>query len=169
MPKCFYHFCGASGVGKKTIVKKLVDNSVPGLRERFGIAGELAAYGDFAHPGVKPMWQYVWAEEINVLHFWQFATHGWIAHNMRAHPGFEQRIYLVWQPYDIHSKNLAGRAERAKPGTDVHTWRPSGNELRTIWNQQLVPLFRQIEVWGLKVEVIDAATPLCDPLPIWPD
>jgi hypothetical protein len=168
MPRRFLHFCGDSGIGKKTLFKKLVDGSAPGLRERFGIDGPLGAYAHYSHLGVKPIFQYIDAQEDIVLHNWQLATHGWIAHNMRAHPSVDQGVYLVWQPFEAHSRNLATRAERATVGSDVHGWRPSAQQLRERWNKQFAPIFRQVESWGLKVEVIDASTELCDPVPDWP-
>ncbi|HEU5116818.1 MAG TPA: hypothetical protein VFT74_09105 [Isosphaeraceae bacterium] len=148
---------------------KLTDNTVPDLRERFRIDGTFAAYGSFSHPGVRPMFQYVAAEEEIVLHSWQLATHGWIVHNDRAHPRVEQRVYLIWQPYEAHHRQVVARSKEAEVGTDVHSWRPTPADLRDRWNKLIVPLFRQIESWGFGIEVIDVSEPLCPALPVWPD
>jgi len=142
----FIHICGPSCSGKKTLVKKLLDGSTPGLRERFGIDGNFTAYGDFGDPRAERMWRFPWANDNIVLHWWQFATHGWIAHIQKAFPSIPQRIFLLWLPWELQVKAASERE-----------WPTSVNDQQLHWFRKIVPMFRQLETWGFKVEVVNAS------------
>ena len=162
MPKRYIHICGDSAVGKKRLIKKMIDDPTPGLREQFGIDSDFQAYG-FNHPGIRPMYDYFLADKDIVVHLWQYADHGWIAHHDRESPGIDQRIYLLWLPYDDHSRYVAEDPHRK-------AWNPppSPREMENRWRTRIVPLFRKLQTWGFTVEVLNASTDRYKPMAEWP-
>lgn len=145
MTRKYIHICGPSCSGKKTLVKKLLDGAPPGLRERFGIDGPFKTYADFGDPRAKNLYEIAWAKDDIVLHWWQFVTHGWIAHLQKANPAIPHRIFLLWLPWELQVKAAAER-----------NWTTSVNQQQLHWFSQIVSLFRQLEMWGFKVEVVNA-------------
>jgi GTPase SAR1 family protein len=148
MPRKIVHICGASGVGKSTLVQALIENAVPRLRERFGVEDGSQAYGD--HPSARSLTDLFFAAEPTIVHDWQYITHGWISRLARAYPDAERRIFLLWRPWSRTRQALKGRGSVDTKDAVIRAWRAIASR------------FRQLESWGLNVEVVDASTELHD-------
>jgi GTPase SAR1 family protein len=149
VPKQFIHICGASGVGKSTLMERLIENSDPRLRERFGVDGSFQAYGD-SKKAKHPMYLF-FAEAPTIIHDWQYFTHAWISHFGRAYPDAKHRIFLLWRPWSITHQALKSRGSTETIDDVVRAWR------------EIVPHFQQLNDWGFNVEVVDASTEYYDP------
>jgi hypothetical protein len=158
----YVSICGHSAVGKKSLVKRLLLPEGQSIRERFGMAGELAAFGDANHPSFNPapVEKMLSAQQDCVLHFWQFSTHPWIA-NLQLHfPSDRHRVILLWRPWHIHVQAFL------EPGR-VPSYRPDVEGLKWVWREKIIPLFRPVEQSGVEFELVDASTPNYDAIQ-WP-
>ena len=156
MPRQYVSFCGHSGVGKKTLMKMLVADEPPGLRERFGITGSVGAYG---LPGQTiDLGEIIRAREETVLHFWQDSRRDWIEKLRQTFPEDIHRIILLWRPWDSHSAALLARNT---PG-----YRPSPADVAANWREMRMPEFRKFEADGFEVELINGETH--EPMSEWP-
>ncbi len=157
MSRQFISVCGNSGVGKKTLIRALLADESRALRDRFGVEeGTAAAHGFYRE--FHPLALVFEATEDCILHFWQYDHHHWIECLRRTFPGARHRVILLWRPWAEHSATIVARGG---------SWQPSPGDLERAWHDLYVPRFRGIEATGVEFELVDASTPLYDPIP-WP-
>lgn len=161
-PITYLSVCGLSSVGKKTLIRRLLQDA-PGLRERFGIEKQtLAAFG----------YAFLPIDEIHTtraecaLHQWQIATDSLVEELRTKQPQAEHRVVVLWRPWEQNHADWV----RAYAATDPAVASSTPASIERAWTDLILPRFhegipRQL---GLRVELVDASTPDYRELEHWP-
>jgi hypothetical protein len=146
-PAEFIHIVGGSGVGKKTIIRRLLNPNEHALRARLRIGHSVAAYGySFQNPP-EAMLE---AQTHQVIHQWQFRTDGLIDEAQRRFPNAHHRIVVLWRPVAEHTRDLRRRTPE---------WHSTEHSVRNEYENGVVPAVLRRERTGrYEVEWVDSST-----------
>jgi hypothetical protein len=143
----YVSICGFSSVGKKTLIRKLVNGQ---LRDRFVMPGSVQAYG-WAFEPLEDIYD---ATADHVLYQWQIATDNLIDELHDRFPASGHRVILVWRPWDQHL------ADWIATYGDEMVGQPSIGVLTDWWRDVIIPRFRNdLAGRGWPVEIVNGASP----------
>jgi hypothetical protein len=147
------HIMGGSGVGKQTLIRRLLNPKEEQLRKRLGIGASVSAFGyAFQHPAGKMLE----ANTEQVIHQWQFATDHLIEKSLQAFPQAKQRILVLWRPWEVHTRDLRKRSPE---------WNSTVASVSREWHTGVVPAVQRRMGTGLfDIEVVDASSDRLDPI-----
>ena len=118
------HILGPSGIGKKTLMRKLADpEGGRALRQALGLGDNIELFG----PSFKrPSDQLVQGKAKQLVHQWQFANHPQLYAAKKAFPDAHHRVVVLKRDIDDHTRGLQARSP---------DWGDSNVIVRREWNR----------------------------------
>lgn len=131
------HFCGESGVGKKTLLRNIWDIKIKmsigalspseqSLLDQFEIEGRFHIWGPYEYKNVERpqkdidgIWKDMKSDLESgkcqtLIHHWQKCTNGIFELIYDFDPRIFQKVYLFWRPPEQHLKEWDSRCEKLK-------------------------------------------------------
>jgi hypothetical protein len=127
----FVAICGASAVGKGTLIRRLRDE--PALRKRFGIDGGILKAFD-AHFELLDL---VRATSADIIVWkWQFASHRFVDDLRLRFPSPDvHRAIWLWRPWEEHAADFAKKYRNDSDSVvqNISNVKGAWTDLRQLW------------------------------------
>lgn len=154
---------GPSAIGKKTLADSLADPNNADLRKRLGIGEPVQLLG---YPTELEQLAVLDGAEMGLI-IWQVKQDRLIDEIAKQMPDAEQRIILVWRPFDLHlvgykEKRLRCYANGFSAETPEEEWREALRHVRATDTDYV------LKHSTTAITVVDASAGYAI-LPCWPD